>query len=108
MDAEHSASHIHNYMVRSYTNAHDTQFQPQGQGALLAKSIIRLGLDKAGARIVFKTLCAISFEDPSVAAEAFQLPFDESGGRQADTLRKRSPRMMIRTHASSAESKTPE
>ena len=71
-------------------------------------SIIRLGLDKAGARIVFKTPCAISFDDPSVAAEAFQLPFDESGGRQADTLQKRSPRMMIRTHASSAESKTPE
>ena len=78
------------------------------QGALLAKRIIRLGLDKAGARIVFETPCAISFDDPSVAAEAFQLPFDESGGRQADTLRKRSPRMMIRTHASSAESKTPE
>ena len=65
-------------------------------------NLVELGSDKAGAHMVSKTPSAISFHDPSVATKAFQLPFDESGGRQADTKRKRSRRTKIRTHASGA------
>ena len=56
-------------------------------------------MDKAGARIVSRHYVPSPLDDPSVAAEA-KLPFDESGGRQADTLRKRNPKKKIRTHES--------
>jgi len=65
------------------------RYSPHTSGALLALTFEYGQLRTRQVRIALLEPCTISFDDPSVAAEAFKLPFDELGGRQADTLRKR-------------------